>query len=275
VKQEALKLGALGGPTTFNARAAKQMVARYPQFGAIVYLPTSEEVVQAALRGEVDAACAPEQTSAGGFHAGMLARMVAPESPLYVIAETARRYDCSLLGKPGARLAGIRRVLGHDGSMAHCRAWLEKSLPQAEIEIVGTHSEFASEAVLKGDGSIASVGSPDLATAVGLVELAGGIDNGSAANYWAVSTRRLFPKAPTRLLVNGRFGDDAKLGELVSALAGTGFLLGSACPRATGFALHEYDYMLRFRGRGVLASVETALAPFVAARLAGAWEARD
>src|SRR5262245_55044647 len=99
-----LTLAALGGPHTFNAQAAKAMRERYPQFGEIVYRPTSDAVVQAALDGTVDAACAPEQMSKTGFHAGMLARMTAPDSRLYVIAETVRRYGCSLLGKPGATI---------------------------------------------------------------------------------------------------------------------------------------------------------------------------
>src|SRR5262245_29523672 len=103
-----LKLAALGGPHTFNAQAAKAMRERYPQFDDLVYYPTSDAVVEAALRGEVDAACAPEQMSKTGFHAGTLARMVAPDSRLYVIAEVARRYGCSLLGKPGASLVQLR-----------------------------------------------------------------------------------------------------------------------------------------------------------------------
>jgi prephenate dehydratase len=205
----------------------------------------------------------------------MLTRMVAADSRLYVIAETARRYGCSLLGKPGAGLAQLRRVFGHDGSIAHSRAWLERNVAQAEIAVVDTHSEVAARTVLDGDGLIASVGSPDLAAAYGLVELAKEIDDGSAVNYWAVSLRPIFPAAPTRLLVTGRFGNDVHLSELISALAGTGYLLRTVCPKATGRALFEYDYMLRFCGIGTLAAARAALAGLGTARLAGAWEARD
>jgi prephenate dehydratase len=264
----------LGGPQTFNARAANAMCARYPQFAEIVYWPTSDEVVQAALRGEVDAACAPEQTSKTGFHAGMLARMAAPDSKLYVIAEIARLYNCSLLGKPGATLAQVARVVGHDGSIAHSRPWLERNLPRAAITIVDTHSAVAARAVLDGDGSIASVGSPDLAATFGLVELAKEIDDGSAVNYWALSLQQLFPDAPTRVLVTGRFGDDAQLSALILALAQTGYLIRTVCPQASGHALHEYDYLLRFAGAGRLDAVRAVLGRFGSARLAGAWEAR-
>jgi len=274
VSTTGLKLAALGGPFTFNALAAAAIVARNPQFTTIAYYPTSDEVMQAALRGEVDAACAPEQTSAVGFHPGMLARMTAPEASLYVIAEVSRRYDCSLLGKPGTKLHLVRQVFGHDGSIAHSRSWLEANLSWAEIVIVGTGSETAAQSVLQGDGSIASVGSAELAGAVGLVELAKQIDDGSEVNYWAVSRYGRFSENPTRLLVTGRFGGDARLGEVVIRLAEAGYVLVTSCPRASGLRLYEYDYMLRLDGIGRLDDVRAALAPFYSARLAGAWEIR-
>jgi Prephenate dehydratase len=269
-----LKLGALGGPHTFNGRAAEAMVARYPEFGQIVHFPTSDEAVAAALREEVDATCAPEQTSMTGFHAGMLARIATPGSTLHVIAEVARTYHCALLGKPGAELRQVRHVLGHNGSIAHSRAWLEVHLPAAKIEIVTTHSLVAARAVLDGDGSIASVGSPELAATFGLTGLARDIDGGSMVNYWAVSLAPHFSETPNRLVVTGRFGDDKEMSELIVALLKAGYALRIVCPRASGRALDEYDCMLRFKGSGRLDVVRTTVSMFASARLAGAWEAR-
>jgi prephenate dehydratase len=268
-----LTLGALGGPHTFNGQAAAAMAARYPMFDRILYFPTSEETVAAALRSEVDAACAPEQTSLTGFHPGMLARMTAPGSRLCAIAEIARAYHCSLLAKPGARLGQVRHVLGHDGSIAHSRAWLDANLPGARIEVVTSHSEVAARTVLDGDGSIASVGSIDLAARFGLLELAKDIDNGSMVSYWAISLTPHFSDAPTRLVVTGRFGKGGALSELVCALLAGGYALQTIYPRASGRALDEYDCMLRFRGSGRLDVVRDTLARFPCARLAGAWEA--
>src|ERR1700692_2974434 len=107
-----LTLGALGGPYTFNAQAAKRIVQHYPQFGEIIYFPTSDQVIQAVLRGDVTAACGQEQTSKDGFHVGMQARIAVPESRFYAVAEVAQAYRCSLLGKRGARLAQVGRILG-------------------------------------------------------------------------------------------------------------------------------------------------------------------
>ena len=77
------------------------------------------------------------------------------------------------------------------------------------------------------------------------------------------------------MLVTGRFGNDSQMSELISVLARTGYLLRAACPQATGRALYEYDYMLRFSGTGKLSAVRAALACFGSARLAGAWEVRE
>ncbi len=66
----------------------------------------------------------------------------------------------------------MQRVLGHSGSVAHSRAWLERNLPGAAIEIVETSSIGAAGTVPDGDGSVASVGSPHLAKEFGLSELA-------------------------------------------------------------------------------------------------------
>lgn len=266
-----LKLGALGGPYTFNGQAAEAMLARYPQFGEIVHYPTSEEAIAAALRGEVDATCAPEQTSMSGVHAGMLARMTAPGSKLHVIAELSRTYHCSLLGKPGAAVSQVKHVLGHNGSIAHSRAWLETNLPGARIEVVTTHSLVAAQSVLGGDGSVASVGSPELAAEFGLQEMAADIDGGSKVNYWAVSLEPHFSEKPDRLVVTARFGGSSEMSELIADLLEAGYSLLTTYARASGRALDECDYMLRFTGTGQLRTVQEALARYVTARLAGAW----
>lgn len=269
-----LRLGALGGSHTFNGQAAEAMRTRYPEFSTIVHYPTSDEAIAAALRGDVDATCAPEQSSMEGFHAGMLARMAVPGSAFHVIAELARAYRCSLLGKSGTALAQVKKVLGHTGSIAHSRSWLQRNLPNAEIEIVTSHSLAAARLVLRGDGSIASVGSLELVAKFGLVELARDIDGGSMVNYWAVSPQPYFSDTPDRLVVTGCFGDDDAMSKLVAGLLQAGYALRTVYSRATGRTLDEYDCVLRFKGSGRLDVVRATVAKFGSVRLAGAFEAR-
>jgi prephenate dehydratase len=271
MRQSCLTLGALGGPHTFNAQAAKQLMRHYPQFGEIHYFPTSDAVLQAALRGDVTAACGQEQTSKDGFHTGMQARIAAPGSRLYAVAEIAQAYHCSLLGKSGSRREQVRRVLGHSGSVTHSRSWLERNLPDAAIEIVETNSIGAARAALESDGSVASVGSPDLAKELGLTEIACDIDDGSVVNYWAVSLEPLFDPMPDRLAVAGRFRGEGQMSHMICALRDSGFDLHAVFPRASGTVLYEYDYVFRFWGGGALESVLSVLSHCPSVRLAGAW----
>jgi hypothetical protein len=270
-----LTLGALGGPRTFNGQAAALLTRHYPEFASVAYFPTSDAVVEAALRREVTAACGQEQTSKDGFHRGMQARISAPGSGLHVIAEVAQAYQCSLLGKPGAKFEQVRHVLGHTGSITSSRKWLEQNLPAAVIETVDTNSIGAARAVLEGDGSIASVGSPDLAREFGLSEMVSAIDDGTVVNYWAVSLSPLFVSVPDRIVVTGRFRGEREMSELVCGLRECGFNLHAVFPRATGAALYEYDYVFRFWGKGSLDSVERLLSRFPCARLAGAWRSHE
>jgi prephenate dehydratase len=270
------KLGALGGAQTFGAQAARLMLEAYPEFDSqLVYFPTSEDALEALQRGDATAFCAPEQMSNTGFHVGMQKRMMAPESPLYVIAEITHAYHCSLLGKPGTQLSQIRRVLGHTGSITQSRPWLEAHLPHAEIEIVDTSSFGAAGTALAGDGSIASVGTSELARECALVELAKDIDGASIGSYWALSRDRLFSATPTRLVMAGRMKGDGQLSRMLCAMLAAGYALQTVSSRPSGKALYEYDYMLKLRGKGMLEKVQVILAEFGSMRLAGAFEARE
>lgn len=268
-----LKLAALGGPNTFGGDAAARLRELYPEFGEVIYFRTAEEGFDFAVN-KADAMCAPQQMSHSGFHAGIQGRVAKPDSKLYVIAEVTHEYHCSLLAKRGSRREQIRRVLGHTGSVTQSRPWLQQNLPQAEIVIVHTSSMGAAQEVAAGDGSLASVGTPGMARECGLEELAKDIDGGSVGNYWALSPHALFSANPTRLVVAGRFDDSGGLTDVVGALAAIGFRLQTVFAQASGRRLYEYDYVLRFAGRGALSTVQDALLPFPAARLAGAFDAR-
>lgn len=218
--------------------------------------------------------CAPQQMARTGFHPGINAIIAVPGSKLHVICDVVHVYHCSLLVKPGATLSGVREVRGHTGSITQSRPWLEKHLPQAQIRIVDTSTHEAAREVSQADGTIASVGTPGMAREFGLEQAATEIDGGSSANYWAISPHALFSALPHRVVIAGRFDERGNLGRLVGALGEIGFQLQTAFSQASGLRLYEYDCVLKFAGRGALADVQAALAPFSTARLAGAYEVR-
>lgn len=269
-----LKLGALGGPNTFGGDAASHMLKLYPEYDSeVLYFHTAEEGL--SFNGGNDAMCAPQQMMRTGFHQMLNRQITSPDSKMYIISEALHVYHCSLLLKPGATLAGVKEVRGHTGSVTQCRQWLEKNLPQAKITIVHTSSHEAAREALQSDGSIASIGTPGMAKQFGLEQAAKEIDGGSCANYWAFSNRPLFVEQPNRLVIAGRFHEDGVVGRIIGALAALGYDLRSVFTDPSGQRLYEYDYLLWFGGKGQLSAVQHALKAFPAARLAGAYEARD
>ena len=270
-----LRLSALGGPNTFGGQAAQRLCELYPEFVEIAYFPTAEESMDWEGGKAGDAACAPEQMRWTGFHPGIHGHVSHPESQIYVIAEVTHEYHACLLGKPGTRLADVREVQGHTGSVTQSEDWLREHIPQARINIIDTSSHGAAQTVSQSDGSIASIGTEDMGKQWGLEVLARDIDAGSVGNYWALSPRPLFSEAPTRVLVTGRFGPDGALTDVVLGLAHAGYRLHTVSTAPSGKNLYEYDYVLRFVGAGTLAGVQEALRRVPAARLAGAYEARE
>jgi prephenate dehydratase len=271
---QGLKLAALGGPNTFGGQAAQRLKELYPEFAEIAYFRTAEESMDWA-HGSGDAACAPEQMRWTGIHPGIHGHVSPPDSKIYVVAEVTHEYHACLLGKPGTRLEDVHEVQGHTGSVTQSEDWLREHVPQARVNIIDTSSHGAAQTVSESDGTIASIGTEDMGRQFGLEVLGRDIDGGSVANYWALSPRPLFSAAPTRVLVAGRIGADGSLTDLVTGLAQAGYRLHTVSAVPSGKTLYEYDYVLRFVGAGTLAAVQEALRRVPAARLAGAYEARE
>jgi prephenate dehydratase len=246
MSDDGMVLGALGSDQTFNGLAATELLDKYSIFSGLRFFPTSKEAFQAAVDGKVDATCAPERSSITGPNQLMFRELTRPGSELFVLGEVSRIYHCSLLGKPGATVDGIRRILGHDGSVAHSKKWIDLHLPGAEVEVVTSHSTAAAGIVLNGDGSIASIGSRKSAEDLGLVELAENIDSGSRVRYWAISRAIGLSENANRLVVAGRCGPDGSLTELVTRLGQTGFSVATVTSGPSGDDLDSLDYLLTF-----------------------------
>src|SRR5215212_9483993 len=81
--------------------------------------PTFDLLFDAAVSGEADRAVVPiENSLAGSIHENydrLRAR------PLHIIAETQLRIVHCLIGRPGATLTAITRVMSHPVALAQCR----------------------------------------------------------------------------------------------------------------------------------------------------------
>jgi prephenate dehydratase len=269
-----LKTAALGGPSTFNGAAAVRLREMYPALGQLTYFSTIDQVWQAFDSGAVDAVVMPSETTRTGF-SDLNKRVASAEAPLYVIGEADVYFSASLIAKRGTRLEDVRRVLGHGMSTAQSRPWLERNLPGVEVVIHPVNSVEAAKELAAGDGASAVIGTPETAQLTGLVEIAKDIDGGSVGSFWAVSTKPAFNETPQRLIVAGRLDAEGQLGGLVEAVAKAGFQLETAHSEPTGNAVHEYYYVLRFRGDGQRSEVERALASAKSVRLVGAFRIKS
>jgi prephenate dehydratase len=273
VATASIKVCTLGGPETFAGQATDALRKLYPEFSEPTYLPGGPDMWAALFDGSVDAIVGAEEVSSHGF-SEINNRVATANVPLYVLAELALPFACSLLAKPGSSLQNIRHVFGGPVSFFQCEAFLKENLPKTETSIY-TEPITTGDQVLAGDGSLAMLGSYRLADRMGLVELATGIDNGAYGNWWAVSTIRWLSDKPDRLVIGGRFNENGQLGRLIESMAKVGFRPSTIYPHASGQALFEYDYVIRFLGSGTRAAVEEALTTIDNARLIGAMEARE
>ena len=265
-----LRLGALGGPSTFGGQAASLLQQQRPEFTEIIYLPSVEEVY-GDLGWSTDANCVPDQMSSTGHHEPTQSRLLRQENPLYVAGEVSHEYGCRLLAKEGARIEDIRRVLGHTGSIGQSRGWLAEHLPSASIEVVHSHSLGAGMSVLDSDGSSACVGTVDLERQLGLVTLASDIDEGSVCNYYAISSRPMFVPRPRKLVVTLAGDDDGELHHMTLALAAIGFDLATVYSAPRTDRIFRYRHVTRWQGTGALESVQHATDQVPGADLRGAY----
>lgn len=266
-------LGALGGPQTFGAQAAAALVRRYPELGQVAFVDSSAELFADDQQWRVDAACVPAFTSQAGPHLNTHRRLIERDD-LYAIAEDRHAYHCALLARPGTHLPGIRRVLGHTGSVTQSRPWLARHLPDAEVVIVSSHSLGAGREVLASAGDLAAVGTLSLAADLGLEVLAEDIDGGSVGFHWALARQPAAVPQPNRVVVAGRTRDGDGLSTLIGGLSKAGFQIVSLNQVPVGDSLFHDGCVAYFTGRGSIETVQETVAGIGGFRLAGAYAVR-
>lgn len=266
-------LGALGGPQTFGGQAAKLFVRHFPELGEVKFVDNSAQLLAEDGIWRVDAACVPAYTSRTGPHENTHRRLVKRED-LNVLAEDRHSYRCALLVKPGAELRDVSRVLGHTGSINQSRLWLAKNLPDAAIAVVTSHSLGAAQEALDSDGSVAAVGTLDVARDVGLEVAASDIDGGSVGLYWALSPTPAEVAVPTRVVVAGVVNAGAGLVDLIAGIAQIGHRLVSLNLVPMGDALFHDGCVAYFSGEGPVDAVREIVFSVPGMRLAGAYRTR-
>lgn len=144
----------------------------FPDF-ATVPCPSFEDTFAAVRDGEARYAMIPIDNSSAGRVADI--HHLLPDSGLHIVGEQFQTVNHNLLGAPGARLEGIRKVHSHIQALSQCRQYLRRRglEPVVHADTAGAAAEVAE----RGDPSEAAIASRLAADIYGLDFLASDIED--------------------------------------------------------------------------------------------------
>ena len=251
----------LGPRGTFTEEALRAMPVS--QGAELRPLATAEGVLDAVRSGQVDRGLvAIENSIEGGVNATL--DNLAGGDPLVIVDEVVIRVRFALLVRPGTSLDDVRRVATHTVAAAQCRAWVQSTLPHAEIVPVSSNAAGA-QAVAAGtfDAALA----PSIAAEVyGLAVLADDVaDNDEAWTRFVLISRPGDVPAPTgadksTLFLYMREDHPGALLEILTEFSVRGVNLTRIESRPTRKALGDYYFSVDCEGHVADARVGEALA---------------
>ncbi len=170
-----MKVAIQGTYGAFSEAAARR---RWPAMEAV---PCREvkDVVAAVREGRADAGILPIENSLIGSVTATydLLHEAFGDGQLRLTHETLLPVHHTIMARPGATLAGIRRVLSHAVALGQCRRWLGQHLPDAELVSAWDTAGSAELVAREGDDSWAAIAAYPAAAAHGLVPLAERIED--------------------------------------------------------------------------------------------------
>lgn len=150
-----------------------------------------DDVIQAVLRGDVDAGVLPvENLIIGPIDASRTAIDAAGDA-LVVVDETVVKIFPLLLAVPGASLPDVRRVTSHPAALAQCTGYLAAH-PEWIVEPAYDTAGAARDLAARGDRSTSVIAGDAAAARYGLTVLAHGIaDRADNATRFVVIVKKL------------------------------------------------------------------------------------
>jgi chorismate mutase/prephenate dehydratase len=150
--EEPMRIAYLGPAGTFTQAAALKHFGHQVQTHPIA---TIGDIFREVESGACHYGVVPVENSTEGVITHTLDAFIS--SPLLVCGEVMLPIHQNLLGQAAA-LSEIRQVYSHQQSLAQCRAWLDRNLPQAERLPVTSNAEAARLAAEAG-AKTAAIGS--------------------------------------------------------------------------------------------------------------------
>jgi prephenate dehydratase len=189
------RVGFLGPAGTFTEEAL--LTQGDLAAAELVPLPSIPAVLAAAARREVDLGFVAIENAIEGTVNVTVDTLAFGPDDLLIQREVVTPVRLHLLGRPGATLAGVERVLSFPHATAQCRAFLDAELPGARTEAANSTAEAARLVGEGDDPTVAAIGTARAAGLYGLDVLAADVEDhpDNATRFVVVATEGV--PAPT------------------------------------------------------------------------------
>lgn len=241
--QAPISVGFLGPEGTYTQNAA---LKHFGHSATTIPLATITEVFQTVEKGQAQFGVVPVENSTEGVVTHTLDMFL--DSPLKICGEILLRIRHQLLGT-GDSIDAVTKVLAHSQSLAQCRQWIGKHLPDVETVAVSSNAEAARRAA--EDDTWAAIASSAAADFYRLNVLASDIedDPGNTTRFLVVGTTQSGPSGcdKTSLLVSSQNKPGA-LYRLLGPLAEHGVSMTRIESRPSRKGIWEYVFFIDIEG---------------------------
>ncbi len=252
--EESLGIAYLGPAGTFSQEAT------FKHFGkGVATLPVESipQVFQAVEAGQVRYGVVPVENTTEGVIAQTLDTFVT--SPLKICGEISLRIHQNLMCAHHD-WQRVKTVYSHAQSLAQCRHWLDKHLPQAERIPVSSNAEAARLAALEPDA--AAIGSQQAAGIYQLQVLRECIEDNpnNTTRFWIIGdqTVGMSSQDRTSIIVSAK-NQPGSLYHMLKPLAKNGVDMSRIESRPSKTTNWEYLFFLDLVGHQQQANVQQAL----------------
>ena len=241
--EQLTRVAILGPEGTFTQQAAIK------QFGhsiESVLRPTIEEVFNAVEAERADFGVVPVENAFEGVVNSTLDRIV--ESNLSLCGEIQLKVHHCLLST-GSELDKIKRVLAHTQAIAQCRRWLDRNMPNAEVETVSSNAEAVVRA--KDDKNLAAIASRTAGQIYNMNLLRSNIEDrvGNTTRFLVIGTIKTKPTGTdkTSILLSQQDRPGALL-RLLEPIARHNISMTKIESRPSRKAMWDYVFFIDFEG---------------------------
>jgi len=254
------KIGYLGPPGTFSELAARSYLNGTDHVDMVCF-PTFADILSAVENGLLEEGILPLENSTEGSVNQTLDLLVHRFRQVKIKNELILPVAHQLLARPGVAISELKKVISHPQILAQCRSFIEKSLPQAEVEEAVSSAEAAAQ-VAKKQAPWAAIGTVLVAQSNGLSILAADINDcsGNATRFVVVGLKDAdkTPGCKTSLIFNLK-DEPGALCNVLLEFSKRKINLTCIESRPTKNKLGEYLFYIDFEGHRLEDTVREAL----------------